>query len=325
MRDVTQISQMTTDHSSQPPPADCAAGAAGQGDSLAAFVAVLSLFAAGLALGGLAGQLDHAFSAVALVLPVVALAAYLYRQKVSTIVAIGSMAAWGLTREMLTAEPAWSILFTFTMSLLILFGTGWLIESLWQARDLAAYFAQTEPLTGLLNRNAFLSRLQLEIDRSQRREHPLAVAFLDCDHFKEWNDNHGHLAGDEVLKLIGKTLETSTRSYDALARMGGDEFAVLFPELDPELAARASRRLHEDLRRELERRDWPVTMSMGLVAYRLPPGSARDVISTADALMYEAKRLGKNRVEILIDPQGPAGESAAGTPPEKLSSVIAPV
>lgn len=271
-------------------------------DSLTTFVSVLSLFGCGAALGALAGEMDHAFAAIALILPIVGLAAYLYRQRVSSVIAMGGMASWALSRQLTTAEPAWSILFTFLMSLLILFGTGWLVESLLAACDRAKHFAQTESLTGLLNRNAFLARLQLEIDRSRRRGHPLAVAFLDCDHFKMWNDAQGHLAGDDVLRVIAATLKTGTRSYDAIARMGGDEFAVLFPELSPTEADVAVRRLHDEVRTELGRREWPVTMSVGLVAFHRAPVEAREVIATADALMYAAKDLGRDRLATLLDP-----------------------
>jgi diguanylate cyclase (GGDEF)-like protein len=281
----------------------------GADDAIPGFVLAVSLFAAGVGLGGLAGCWTHPFAAIALVLPIVAFAGFLYRRQVAGVVALGAMASWALSRGFPSPEPAWSVLFTFGMSLFVLVGTGWLVESLQRARQQARHYAQTEPLTGLLNRNAFLSRLQTEIDRCRRREHPLAVAFLDCDQFKTWNDEQGHLAGDEVLRLIARTLQNATRAYDAVARMGGDEFAVLFPEVTDCDAEIAGRRVHSEVGAALRELQIPVTVSSGLVGYDRPPADAREVLATADALMYSAKELGKDRITTLFNHAVERGEA----------------
>lgn len=162
-------------------------------------------------------------------------------------------------------------------------------RSLEQERRLA----RTDPLTGALNRRAFLERLRLEADRSRRRHGPLTVLYLDVDRFKDVNDRWGHAAGDRVLKLTVSTLRGEFRRTDAVARLGGDEFAVLLPDTPPEAASVVIEKMRSRLSGP-RGGDPAVTFSLGAVTFLDPPADVETLIHEADRLMYEVKRAGRN-------------------------------
>lgn len=149
-------------------------------------------------------------------------------------------------------------------------------------------------LTCLWNRRGFVERLEGEIERGARYGRPFAVALLDADRFKDVNDRHGHEAGDEVLRIVGRLLVERTRASDTAARIGGDEFAVLLPETTLDSAAEAVEKLQGALGEAMRRRGLPVTFSIGLVEFLSSPSSADEALRAADRAMYAAKRAGRN-------------------------------
>lgn len=168
----------------------------------------------------------------------------------------------------------------------------------------------TDEATGLPNRRAFLRRLEDEIGRAQRYGSPLSLALIDLDFFKQINDQHGHAAGDDVLKWFAEEPLAIFRHYDMVARYGGEEFSVLLPSTDEEGARRAlekvMNRVHEteSLESRGETIDVP-SFSAGLTMYR--PGEVfTDFIDRADKALYQAKSNGRNRVEALME-TGKAG------------------
>ena len=163
------------------------------------------------------------------------------------------------------------------------------------ALDRASSVAETDRLTGLLNRAGFMARLEAEVNRARRSHWPLAVGFLDVDNFKQVNDVQGHLAGDEVLKLAGAAIGDNVRNYDAAARFGGDEFVVLWPVLSAAGAEASARRLHDVLTRTVREAGHDVTFSLGVAVFEDVPEPST-VLDSADSLMYEVKRSGKGRV-----------------------------
>jgi diguanylate cyclase (GGDEF)-like protein len=155
----------------------------------------------------------------------------------------------------------------------------------------------TDALTGLLNRRAFLERLEQENDRSRRYPRALSVLLLDVDGLKGINDRGGHAAGDAALRAIGDAIRRGLRATDTGCRFGGDEFAVMAPEAD----APASRVLAERIRSLAEDMALPgglrATVSLGVASVAsgggwTPPG----ILERADRALYEAKRTGRNRV-----------------------------
>jgi diguanylate cyclase (GGDEF)-like protein len=173
-------------------------------------------------------------------------------------------------------------------------------EALQAANDQLELLTVTDPLTGLANRRRLTEALELEWRRSARSLEPIAVALLDIDHFKKYNDHYGHLAGDECLRRVAATIGGSVREVDIVARYGGEEFVVVLPGVDLAKAAKTAERIRAgvvDLAEPHELSELGmVTVSIG-VAAGLPDGtnSYEQLIKTADTAMYEAKRAGRNR------------------------------
>jgi diguanylate cyclase (GGDEF)-like protein/PAS domain S-box-containing protein len=151
-------------------------------------------------------------------------------------------------------------------------------------------------LTGIPNRRMFYQALTLEGKRSRRYVRPLTLVYIDVDNFKHLNDHYGHATGDDLLKMIGTTLETSVRSTDMAARLGGDEFAVLLPETDEASAGIIVAKLRQNLNTAIAPKGWPVTFSFGVVTFPIALDSMEEMIKRADEFMYEAKRGGKSAV-----------------------------
>src|SRR5215212_3798982 len=163
-------------------------------------------------------------------------------------------------------------------------------NSLAQERELA----RTDYLTGAFNGRSFGETAAAEIARARRHSHPFSVAYIDVDDFKQINDRQGHSAGDRLLKTVADGLRRNVRDVDTVARIGGDEFAVLMPETDAHAAQVAMRRTRRRLLEETRRACWPVTISVGVVTFDHAPDSVDDILRAADDVMYSAKRGGKN-------------------------------
>ena len=156
--------------------------------------------------------------------------------------------------------------------------------------------ARQDPLTGLLNHQAFTRELELEVERAQRYGHPLALVFFDVDRFKAVNDTLGHPEGDRVLRLVASALRETLRRTDVAGRMGGDEFAASLVETEPEAAGQVLARLVDRLDELAAAGELPpgFTISPGMAHY---PADGRDadwLFRAADARSYEVKRARAN-------------------------------
>jgi len=181
-------------------------------------------------------------------------------------------------------------------------------------RDLVATeqrVARTDYVTGLANSRAFHELLSAEMAAARRRAGLLSVAYLDIDDFKRINDRLGHTIGDDALQRVASLIHDSVRADDQAARLGGDEFGILFREASLEQACAALDRLRGRLLSLAAEEGWPISCSVGLVCARAPACSPDDLIRAADALMYEAKRAGKNEVRLLdLGAPGPGATPA---------------
>jgi diguanylate cyclase len=166
----------------------------------------------------------------------------------------------------------------------------------------------SDPLTGLGNRKYFDRALDAAVQLAVTQNEPLSLLMLDIDHFKSFNDNYGHLTGDQVLRLVGQSLKQIINGRDTIARYGGEEFAVVLPDTDlPKALAVAEQIRRAVVARELKKKSTGeilgrITVSVGLSM--LQPGDDRDsLIDRADACLYAAKRGGRNRVICQVDPE----------------------
>ena len=173
-------------------------------------------------------------------------------------------------------------------------------DTLGQLRQLAT----TDQLTGLLNRREFDRLLVEEVERTRRFERPLALVLIDLDHFKSINDRHGHPAGDTVLRTVATRITETVRSLDRVARIGGEEFAVLLMETSVEEAMAAAQRLIEVMRGApmavSDEVRLPVTISAGVAVAPTHAKESAALIEAADKALYTAKRNGRNRVVLAV-------------------------
>jgi diguanylate cyclase (GGDEF)-like protein len=162
--------------------------------------------------------------------------------------------------------------------------------------------AVTDALTGLANRRQFYEVLGREYERAQRFGQPVSLILLDIDDFKQINDSRGHLAGDAVLHSVAATLSEVIREIDLAARYGGEEFAVLLPQTGPDGAANLAERLRSEIAARSIRFGTEeitgVTASFGVAAGPVHEQTQIDLIASADAALYQAKREGKDRVTL---------------------------
>ncbi len=159
-------------------------------------------------------------------------------------------------------------------------------------------FARKDFLTGIANRQAFFELVEKEIERARRYRHPLTVAYLDCDNFKQINDGFGHKAGDAVLRVVAEVLRKNLRNPDVVARLGGDEFGVLMPETGSTPVGLVFQRAQKAISEAMQKNGWPVTVSIGAATFLTPPGSVDELMEKADHLMYSVKSNGaRNRIE----------------------------
>jgi diguanylate cyclase len=155
-------------------------------------------------------------------------------------------------------------------------------------------------LTRLVNATFFHAVLAREIDRSLRTGRTCGLMVIDIDHFKNVNDTYGHSTGDTVLKIVATQMKQSLRGMDTAARIGGEEFAIILPECEPDDAIHAAARIHSKLNPltlAIEQITLQLTTSAGLV-WTNPnlPASSADLASEADQEMYRAKRSGRGRL-----------------------------
>jgi diguanylate cyclase (GGDEF)-like protein len=156
--------------------------------------------------------------------------------------------------------------------------------------------ARVDSLTGAATRFAFYELARDEANRARRMNQPTTIAYLDIDCFKEINDQNGHSTGDKLLTAVAQGIRECIRSTDMVARMGGDEFALLFPNTHTQAAGNFLDKVLSLLATKMRERGWPVTFSVGAVTFLRNPGSVEEMIESADKIMYLVKQSGKNRL-----------------------------
>lgn len=173
------------------------------------------------------------------------------------------------------------------------------------ARNLAKkeFESFRDSLTGLFNRKFFNQEIELQLARAKRQVEPLSLIMVDLDDLKGINDAYGHLVGDAVLVSLGKVLKDNIRASDVAARFGGEEFAILLPVTNRDGAIELAERLLEAIHQasiETKRGELEYTASIGVTGFNKPSKdlTVNELIESADKAVYQAKKKGKNRVEV---------------------------
>jgi diguanylate cyclase (GGDEF)-like protein len=191
----------------------------------------------------------------------------------------------------------WIVNFLTQGSVLIIVGL--LLDKLNDALKRERANSRIDYLTGLANSRSFFEKASSVLTLCNRNKRPVTLAYVDLDNFKYANDAFGHLHGDSLLRKAAEIFHEVLRTSDVIARMGGDEFAILLPETSD----RGARAVLEKVRQQLEQSPdfqiCSVTVSIGAISYAKAPPDIHIMIKAADDLMYKAKQTGKNRVSVI--------------------------
>jgi len=161
-----------------------------------------------------------------------------------------------------------------------------------------------DPLTGLFNRRFMQESLDRELQRAKRKKRPLAVIFIDLDHFKRFNDTFGHAAGDLILRTMGELFQRHFRGDDVICRYGGEEFAIILPESSAKDAAKRANLLRIEASkismRHLGQVLDSVTLSIGVAAFPEHGSTTEQILRMADQSLYQSKTEGRDRVSVAL-------------------------
>lgn len=202
-------------------------------------------------------------------------------------------------------------LLTFVELVLFLVGGGLLVIAMANERTMHRLrrLADRDELTGLYNRRAFMRMAEEALARTRSRGGELSLILFDLDHFKRVNDTHGHLVGDQVLRVAAETVMTALREADAAGRYGGEEFCVLLPGLGIPEALEVAERIRaslEDVRIDTPTGPLRISASLGVAGLAHGATTVPDLLALADAALYRAKDGGRNRVELAVAGNAPA-------------------
>jgi diguanylate cyclase (GGDEF)-like protein len=186
----------------------------------------------------------------------------------------------------------WNSLVWFGFFLLITFLVAHLKVLHTRERELA----RVDDLTKVATRVAFYEFAEAELSRARRFQVPTTLAYVDLDSFKWVNDKNGHATGDRVLVTVARDMRKSVRQTDLVARMGGDEFALILPNTGKDAALAVLNKVLSVLSRSMRQNRWPVTFSVGAVTFLNPPKSVDEMVHRADGIMYSVKQAGKNHL-----------------------------
>jgi len=234
---------------------------------------------------------------VLFILPIL-LAAWFVGARASYVLALLAGALWFVADRMLEGEQAdpLPLLFNTGMRLAIfLFGV-WLMAAMRRVLARESQLAREDALTRLPNRREFYARGRHAFAQAQRQGAPFTAVFIDLDRFKEINDGWGHETGDQLLVTVAQAMRAHVRESDIAGRLGGDEFALLLPNMEAAAATPYVEKLRQRLLGAMREHDWPVTFSFGIASYALTPRDFDGMLAQADALMYEVKNGGRDRL-----------------------------
>jgi diguanylate cyclase (GGDEF)-like protein len=278
-----------------------------------------------LLLVGLIGFIDYQTGYelsvdVLYIAPVAAAAWYLGRRSAVAIAAASAtswlLTDWGAGHRF--SHP-FVLVWDGAIKLTVFAVVAYLVSALRDHMRIEHRLARSDWLTSLGNSRAFSETAWVVLELARRHGHVTAFGFIDLDNFKQVNDDLGHTAGDRVLVAVAETLRQSVRSSDFVVRLGGDEFAVLLPQTTREGAERVFTTIRNRIAEQAKAHDWPITCSLGVAVFRIPPSSPDVALHIADGLMYQIKNDGKDG--LLIEEIPPADPPSGGETPADYSKV----
>lgn len=175
------------------------------------------------------------------------------------------------------------------------------LDELEDEKDQLSQQIQIDTLTHVSSRLTLIEVLERALNQGRKQDNPVTIAMLDVDKFKLVNDSHGHLVGDKLLKQLASRILGQVRDKDTVGRYGGEEFLLVFPETNGEIALRIAERIRQSIDEDMFHIDdvsLHVTVSLGLTQYQ-PGESKEELIKRADTAMYQAKKSGRNNVVVL--------------------------
>ncbi len=189
--------------------------------------------------------------------------------------------------------PYWN-----TLARLVIFVTvGVLSSRLHRSLEEEKVLSRTDFLTETANNRAFYEKANISLSNTRRLGKPLTVMYIDIDNFKLINDKYGHNTGDEMLRKVGAVILQNVRTSDTAARIGGDEFALLFPQTTFTAADKVASKIVDVLKKEMKKNRWAVTFSIGVLTFTKEyPKSVDEMINSVDRIMYLVKENGKNGI-----------------------------
>jgi diguanylate cyclase (GGDEF)-like protein len=206
----------------------------------------------------------------------------------STVIGVVSAVAWSVA-EAAIIWPGYPLsavamnIFTRSVTFTVL---GRVVTRLWKERE----YSRKDTLTNLANRLEFIERFEAEQLRSERSGSPYSLLFIDIDQFKLLNDKHGHHVGDEALKDVAGILRGNSRNVDTVARIGGDEFVLLFPDTDEYVCGILINRIKSVSEKKFKEESWPISLSIGRTTATGREKSVEEAMHEADENMYLMKR-----------------------------------
>ena len=260
------------------------------------FLMLLAIVSADVQLGSRFGMLLFYLAPIAWLAWQVGRNAALWMAVAATLSRFGVKITEAINSGAIGSELIWSVS-TELLFFLVFVG---LLLTVRRQLDAERALARCDGLTGLSNARAFELILTAERERLVRYNRVVSLVYFDLDNFKAVNDQHGHAAGDELLKIVGELVSSGIRQVDNGARLGGDEFALILPETGVTGAEMVAHRLSQRIIEAARACNWPVTCSMGCVTFESAPLSIEAMTRAADAAMYRAKHAGKNRIETQI-------------------------
>ena len=180
------------------------------------------------------------------------------------------------------------------------------------ALNVALQYARTDYLTGIANGRAFYDAAQAEIARARRYGSAFTLVYLDVDGLRGVNERFGHYVGDALIRSLAATLRKSLRSTDLVARLGADDFAILFPQTSAESAQAALRKLEGVLTESAQKSQWASSFSIGAVTFMSAPDTVEGALNRAEDLMYAAKKADNKATTVRWQMEAVAGSAVRG-------------